>query len=78
MIVELLLAAILAVGSLLGVGHNGAGKGHYEHGQGKGLGHTDYQGKGAGHVKHGGCHCTWDCTCEPPCVPPCTGTGSGY
>lgn len=71
MIVELLLAAILAVGSFLGLGHNGIGKGHY-----------DYQGKGLGHAKHGdtGCpnctHCTPICTCEPSCVPPCDGGGS--
>ena len=82
MIVEMVLAAVLAVASLLGAGHNGVGKGHTDY-QGKGVGHTDYQGKGLGHVKHGeiatcgNSDCSIpDCPCELPCVPPCDG-GSG-
>ncbi len=66
MIIELLLAAILAVGSMLAGSPQGIGQGH-----------TDYQGLGLGHEKHGDevcIHCT-SCTCEPTCVPPCDGGG---
>lgn len=71
MMVELLLAAILAIGSFLGLGHNGVGKGHYEHGQGNGYGHE----------KHGDKHCCVSCPtycdCDLPCEPPCDLSGGG-
>lgn len=72
MVMEIVLAAVLAVASLFGVGYSGVGEGHTEHGQGLGLGHE----KHADVVTCGGCDIP-DCTCTPPCTPPCSGGGGG-